>query len=97
MSSGPGPADDLDGQHLAGDEVEVLGEGVETHDVQPDAVGHLEPARLAQVLHEAHHLAGRSALAQLVVEGEIERDHLAALAGDGEALLPAHAQLHVLG
>ena len=64
---------------------------------QPDAVRDLEPARLAQVLDQAHHVAGQAPLAQAVVDGQVEGHHLAALARHGEALLAPDAQLHVLG
>ncbi len=70
---------------------------VEPDHVQPDAVGHLEAARLAQVLHQAHDVAGQAPLAQVVVEGQVEGHHLAALARDGEALLAPDPQLHVVG
>ena len=54
------PDHDLDSQHLARDEVEVRGQRVEAHEVQPDPVGDLEPARLAQVLDQTHDVAGQS-------------------------------------
>ena len=55
------------------------------------------PRRLAQVLHQADHVAGQPALAQALVEVQVQRDHLAALARHGEALLAPDPQHHVVG
>ena len=54
--------------------------GVEPHHVDADAVGHLEPGRLAQVLHQPHDVAGQASLAQPLVEIQVQRHDLAALA-----------------
>ncbi len=64
--------------------------------VQPDAVGDLQAAGLAQVLDQAHDLSRQPAFAQCIVEGEVECHDLAALPGHGEAFLASHAQLHVV-
>ncbi len=67
-------------------------EVVEADQVEMDPVGHLEPGGLAQVLDVADHLAGQAPAAQVVVEGQVEGDHLGAVPGHGEAGLgPAPA------
>ena len=88
---------DGDGQHLAPDVVEILLDHVQPLEVQMDAIGDVEPAVLAQVLQETDDLSGQATVAQRFVKREIERHHLSPSAGHGEALLPAHAELHVVG
>ena len=64
--------------------------------MQSDPVGDLETARLAQVLHEAHDVTGQTPPSQLVVEGQVQRNHLAALPRDSETLLGPDPQRHVV-
>ena len=62
-----------------------------------DPVRHLESGRLAEVLDVADDLPGQAPAPQVVVEGQVEGEHLGTVPGHGEPGLGPHPQLHLLG
>ena len=75
------------GQHLTPDDVEEGLEVVEADQVEVDPVGHLQTGGLAQLLDVADHLAGQAPSSEVVIEGQVEGDHLGPVPGHGEARL----------
>ena len=89
------------GEHLGHDPVAVafddLGEvavGVVAHG---DPVADVEAVRLAEVVDRPAELAGDAFGAEVVVEGEVERDRVAAVLGERELLVLLGADLDVVG
>ncbi len=57
----------------------------------------VEPVRLAEVVDGADDLAGGALGAEVVVEGEVERDRVRAVLGEGELFVLLGADLDVVG
>ena len=64
--------------------------------MEVDPVGHLEALGLADLLDVPDHLAGQPPPTEVVVDGQIEGDHLGPVAGDGEPRLGPHPQFDLV-
>ena len=73
------------GEDLRGQLVEPLGQVVDTRHVQHDPIRDVEAGVLPQVLDLTHDVAQVPAAQEVVGQGEVQRDDLAAVARDREA------------
>src|SRR5919201_6671896 len=89
---------DADGERLPLDPVLVMQKlAIALGQRQDDPVGQVEAGVLAQRVDAVDQVAGAALQLELLVQGEVERDREAVLAGDGPAFLAVTLDQHLVG